>query len=134
MKAHGVDIPQSLIDSAEAWCMRRETQFAAVSLKAFHPWANSLRVQRSSCRPHSAEAQEGREDRIHARSRLVTGEIMNRRLPYSDIVIAAAVAIARKTVQQRGVRLINKRGVQCVCRTLNGEALPILSNQSRRWS
>lgn len=53
---------------------------------------------------------------------------------YPAEIIAAAVAIARKTVQQRGVRLYNKRGVQCVCRTMEGEALPMLANQIRRFS
>lgn len=53
---------------------------------------------------------------------------------YPATIISAAVAIARKTIQQRGVRLYNKRGVQAIGRTMNGDALPLLANQLGRFS
>ncbi len=60
---------------------------------------------------------------------------MSKRLPYSSVITEAAVAIARKTFQQRGVRLVNKRGLQCIGRTtMRGDALPIVANQIGRWS
>jgi hypothetical protein len=57
-----------------------------------------------------------------------------KRLPYSATVIAAAVSMARKTIQQRGVRLVCRRGVQTIVRTIGNEALPIAANQMGRWS
>ncbi len=60
---------------------------------------------------------------------------MSKRLPYSSVITEAAVAIARKTFQKQGVRLVNKRGVQCIGRTtMRGDALPLLANQLTRWS
>lgn len=57
-----------------------------------------------------------------------------KKLPYSSTIVQAAVAIARKTIQQRGVRLVSKRNVLCIVRTVNGEALPIAANQVGRFS
>lgn len=59
---------------------------------------------------------------------------MRTRLPYSPTIIAAAIAVARKTFNPRGVRVVNKRGCQCLARTVAGEALPMLANQIGRWS
>lgn len=53
---------------------------------------------------------------------------------YNDTLVSLAAAVARKTLQRRGVKLVNKRGVQAVVRTLKGEALPIVSNQMGRFS
>lgn len=53
---------------------------------------------------------------------------------YSPTLIAAAELIARRTWQQRGVRLVRKRGLQCLARTVGNEALPLLANQVGRWS
>lgn len=57
-----------------------------------------------------------------------------KRLPYPEVIRSAAVSIARKTFQQRGVRLVQKRSVQVLVRTVNGDALPIVANQIGRWS
>ncbi len=57
-----------------------------------------------------------------------------KRPDYSDEIKQAAAAIARKTFQQRGVRLIQKRGVQLIVRTIGGDALPIAANQIGRFS
>lgn len=59
---------------------------------------------------------------------------MRTRLPYCEFITAMAGNVARLTFQQRGVILYRKRGVQCIARTLRGEALPILANQLGRFS
>ncbi len=58
---------------------------------------------------------------------------MSRKLPYSTFITAAAVAIARKTFQQRGVRLVRKFGRAHIVRTVDGEGLAIVANQ-RNWA
>lgn len=59
---------------------------------------------------------------------------MRTRLPYCSVITAMALNVTRLTFQRRGVILYRKRGVQCIARTLRGEALPILANQIGRFS
>ncbi len=57
---------------------------------------------------------------------------MSKRLPYSSVITQMAVAIARKTIQQRSTAIVTKRGRTYVVRSLAGDALPIVAQQ-RSW-
>ncbi len=56
-----------------------------------------------------------------------------KRPEYNEEIRRAAAVIWRKTMSQQGIRLIQKRGVQLIVRTIGGDALPIAANQMGRW-
>lgn len=58
---------------------------------------------------------------------------MRKRLPYSAVIQAMAVSIARKTFQTRTTAIVTKRGRTYVVRSISGEGLAIVAQQ-RSWS